>query len=106
MRPVACFPNSIYSFLIPLALPIGGEMFTAICFAAVPATIRRLPQPSALRLSDLPRQMVADSLTPHVRLMSSMNSCGRLVTSINSWASYIRIPSEDLPGAYRSFHMT
>ena len=38
-------------------------MFTGIGFATVPAGIRGLPQPSALRLSDLPRQMVADSLT-------------------------------------------
>ena len=64
MRPVACSPNSFYSFLITLALPLVGEMSTVIGFAAVPATMRRLPQPSALRLSDLPRQLVADSLTP------------------------------------------
>ena len=65
MRPVACIPNSIYGFLITLALPLVGEMFTVIGFATVPATIRGLPQPSALKLSDLPRQIVADSLTPH-----------------------------------------
>ena len=47
-----------------LALPLVGEMFTVIGFATVPAAIRELPQPSALRLSDLPRQMVADSLMP------------------------------------------
>ena len=65
MRPIACFPNSIYGFLITLALPLVGEMSTVVGFATVPAAIRGLPQPSALRLSDLPRQMVADSLTPH-----------------------------------------
>ena len=64
MRPAACFRNSFYSFLITLALPLVGEMSTVIGFATVPATMRRLPQPSALRLSDLPRQLVADSLTP------------------------------------------
>ena len=64
MRPVACFPNSIHGFLIMLALPLVGEMFTVSGFATVPAATRGLPQPSALRLSDLPRQMVADSLTP------------------------------------------
>ena len=64
MRPVACSPNSIHGFLIMLALPLVGEMFTAIGSATVPAHTRGLPQPSALRLSDLPRQMVADSLTP------------------------------------------
>ena len=64
MRPVACFPNSIHGFLIMLALPLVGEMSTVIGFATVPAGIRGLPQPSALRLSDLPRQMVADSLMP------------------------------------------
>ena len=64
MRPVACFPNSIYGFLITLALPLVGERFTVMGFATVPAAIRGLPQPCALRLSDLPRQMVADSLTP------------------------------------------
>ena len=64
MRPLACSPNSIYGFLITLALPLVGEMFTVIGFATVPAGIRELPQPSALRLSDLPRQLVADSLMP------------------------------------------
>ena len=64
MRPVACFPNSIYGFLITLALPLVGERFTVMSFATVPAAIRGLPQPSALKLSDLPRQIVADSLTP------------------------------------------
>ena len=64
MRPAACFPNSIHGFLIMLALPLVGEMFTGIGFATVPAATRRLPQPSALRMSDLPRQMVADSLIP------------------------------------------
>ena len=64
MRPLACSPNSIYGFLITLALPLVGEMSTVIGFATVPAAIRGLPQPSALRLSDLPRQMVADSLRP------------------------------------------
>ena len=64
MRAVARLPNSIYGFLITLALPLVGEMFTVSGFATVPAGIRELPQPSALRLSDLPRQMVADSLTP------------------------------------------
>ena len=64
MRPVACFPSSIYGFLITLALPLVGERFSAIGFATVPAVLRELPQPSALRLSDLPRQMVADSLMP------------------------------------------
>ena len=64
MRPVECFPNSIYGFLITLALPLVGEMSTAIGFAMVPAALRGLPQPSALQLSDLPRQLVADSLMP------------------------------------------
>ena len=64
MRPLACSPNSIYGFLFTLALPIVGEMFTVSGFATVPAGIRGLPQPSALKLSDLPRQMVADSLMP------------------------------------------
>ena len=64
MRPVVCLPNSIYGFLITLALPLVGEMSTVIGFATVPAGIRRLPQPSALKLSDLPRQIVADSLRP------------------------------------------
>ena len=64
MRPVSLFPNSIHCFLIMLALPLVGEMFTVSGFATVPAAIRGLPQPSALRLSDLPRQMVADSLMP------------------------------------------
>ena len=64
MRPIACSPNSIYGFLITLFLPLVGEISTGIGFATVPAAIRRLPQPSALQLSDLPRQMVADSLTP------------------------------------------
>ena len=64
MRPVSFFPNSIYGLLIMLALPIVGEMFTVSGFATIPAAIRGLPQPSALRLSDLPRQMVADSLMP------------------------------------------
>ena len=64
MRPVVCFPNSIYDFLITLALPLVGEMSTVIGFATVPAGIRGLPQPSALKLSDLPRQIVADSLRP------------------------------------------
>ena len=64
MRPVACSPNSIHGFLIMLALPLVVEIFTVSGFATVPAAIRGLPQPSALRLSDLPRQMVADSLTP------------------------------------------
>ena len=64
MQPVACFPNSIHGFLIMLALPLVVEIFTVSGFATVPAAIRGLPQPSALRLSDLPRQMVADSLTP------------------------------------------
>ena len=64
MRPVACFPNSLYGLLIMLALPLVGEMFTVIGFATVPAATWELPQPSTLRLSDLPRQMVADSLMP------------------------------------------
>ena len=64
MRPVACFPNSIYGFLIMLALPLVRERYTVIGFATVPAAIRGLHQPSALRLSDLPRQLVADSLMP------------------------------------------
>ena len=64
LRPVACFPNEICGFLITLALPLVGEMFTGIGFATVPAAIRELPQPSALRLSDLPRQLVVDYLTP------------------------------------------
>ena len=64
MRPVACFPNSIHGFLIMLALPLVGEMSTVIGFATVPAATRGLPRPSALRLSDLARQMVADSLMP------------------------------------------
>ena len=64
MRPLACSPNSIYGFLITLALPLVGEMFTASGFATVPAALRELPQPSAMRLSDLPRQLVADSLMP------------------------------------------
>ena len=57
MRLAACFPNSIHGFLIILALPLVGAMSTVIGFATVPATIRGLPQPSALRVSDLPRQM-------------------------------------------------
>ena len=65
MRSVACFSNSIYGFLITLALPLVGEMSTGIGFATVPAAIRGLPQPSALRLSDLPLQLVADSFMPH-----------------------------------------
>ena len=64
MRPVTCFSNSIYGFLITLALPLVGEMFTGSGFATVPAAIQGLPQPSALRLSDLPRQLVADFLMP------------------------------------------
>ena len=64
MRPVACFPNSIHGFLIMWDLPLVGEMFTVSGFATVPATIQGLPPPSALRVSDLPHQMVADSLTP------------------------------------------
>ena len=64
MRPVECFPNLIHGFLITLALPLVGEMSTAIGFATVPAALRELPQPRALRLSDLPRQLVADSLMP------------------------------------------
>ena len=64
MRPVACFPNSIHGFLIMLALPLVGDMFTVSGFATVPVATRGLPQPSALRLSDLPCQLVADSLMP------------------------------------------
>ena len=64
MRSVARSPNLIHGFLIPLALPLVAEMFTAIGSATVPVAIRELPQSSALGLSDLPRQMVADSLTP------------------------------------------
>ena len=65
MQPVACIPNLIYGFLIMLALPLVGEMSTVSGFATVPAATRGLPQPSALKLSDLPCQLVADSLMPH-----------------------------------------
>ena len=35
MRPLACSPNSIYGFLITLALPLVGEMSTVSGFATV-----------------------------------------------------------------------